>query len=402
VAVVVALAVVGAACSGNDDGGGGALDAAAAADALAAQGYTTRGTHREGSREGPVTGAFAPSGAARVRFPVFTGSDVHEVELLRTKDRSWLRRAVTDAPVVGATNRALVVATGTPPWIPLTTSGFGAVASLVTVPYEPVALLRALDRIGVDLERGDDDRTYTAEIEGPARAAVGGAERVRITVDGDGEPSRIRLDAGERRTDYRIGPERGQVDTTPPPDDEIQTAGTSPSSTATPTGAFAPVQTVDAGGTALTILRAPASDGGTCWKVEPATAYEPTVPSDPETGVCIPAYDPETGTLDEQVAFPVDVTADVGYELIGVLVPEGATVTLGFADGTRRPIPRDPVSGLAVHAGPPEPVAAFVQVQIGDTTVSCGPGPVTVPEDLADAEPAELPGGIWACQPVVD
>jgi hypothetical protein len=60
------------------------------------------------------------------------------------------------------------------------------------------------------------------------------------------------------------------------------------------------------------------------------------------------------------------------------------------------------VSGLAVYAGPPEPAAAWVQVQIGAVTVSCGPGPVTVPGDLVDADPSALPGGIWACEPVVD
>ena len=107
--------------------------------------------------------------------------------------------------------------------------------------------------------------------------------------------------------------------------------------------------------------------------------------------MCIPPLDPPAGPA-VPVGFAVDATAASPYELLGLLVPAGATAAVTRLDGSHAPMPVSS-DGLAVYGGPAAPPAVLATVTLPDgRVVWCGPGPVTAPADVTALAPADRAG----------
>ena len=383
-------AVLLTACSSGGSSGSAAFSADDAAKKLSATTFQTSGSVARGTTRGSLSGRFAPSGAASVSFPVFVAAGTLRAQLLRTARGSWLRRAETATPPAGV-DSVFTTAPGTRHWAALAVAGVGFIAAR----YDPVALLRASAAQGTQFRRvGGGGRTYQATMTGSFGA---GEQQVRIVVDEGSMPREVRIRNASETIEYKITPTK-PFKLVPPPANDIADAA-SLATGPKPAGAYVPVQTATGGGSTLTVLRAPGTAGGECWRGESPSGYKPTLTNAADGGRCLEAVGAGS-TLDDQVKFPIDTSEASNFEAIGITVPQGSTVTLGFLDGTSRVLDRDPTSGLALYVGPVGPVPAWVEVTIGGTVVSCGAGPVTTRSDAAGADVDEVRGGIWACVPI--
>ena len=390
----VSRLIVGAmlvtACSGGGSSGSSAFSAGDAAKKLSATTFQTSGSVARGARRGSLAGRFAPSGAASVSFPVFVAPGTLRAQLVRTAQGSWLRRAETATPPSGV-DSVFTTTPGSPHWAPLAVAGVG----FVVARYDPVALLRSIAAQGHQFRRiGSADHTYETTMTGAFGA---GEQQVRIVVDQASLPSEVRIRSATETIAYKITPTKPFKLERPPANDTVDpsTLSTGPR----PAGAYVPVQTATGGGVTLKVLRAPGTAGAECWRGESPSGYKPTLTNAADGARCLEAVGPGS-TLDDQVKFPIDTSEASNFEAVGISVPQGSTVTLGFLDGTSRVLDRDPTSGLALYVGPVGPVPAWVEVTIGGTVVSCGAGPVTTRSDAGGADVDEVRGGIWACVPV--
>jgi hypothetical protein len=105
----------------------------------------------------------------------------------------------------------------------------------------------------------------------------------------------------------------------------------------------------------------------------------------------------------DQVQFVADASDQSVFEMIGMLLPSGATAVLTLADGTTRLLAPD-LSGFAVYVGPAAPIAGYLEVALADgSKLACGPGAVTSPSDVIGAgtgdgpDPTALRRQPWAC-----
>ena len=109
--------------------------------------------------------------------------------------------------------------------------------------------------------------------------------------------------------------------------------------------------------------------------------------------MCVPSLT-ESGDPADEAQFVVDASDRSVYEMIGALVPRGATAVLTMGDGTTRTLPVD-ANGLALYVGPPAPIAGYLEVTLADgTKLACGPGSVTSASDATGGGPLASDGEV--------
>jgi hypothetical protein len=403
------------ACDGGNGSSGvpgaeNAPDAADAADAIQALGAIN--TIGSGTASGPVqpirTAIDYRHNTMRGEFPPGVPTKPVRVGYRAEGDTAWFSREVAKGEgqiALGADLLVLRPPTDAP-WVEVPRASY--YANIVMRPWDPVFLLSDLAAMprrlgpavrfrpsGSAVVRGVRRPGFTARMT-LRQAGYIGLNRVTLWTDRHGVPVRVRIETQTlTRGTYDITRRQRDVVVRPPAPSQIARADTPLPSAS---GPYVEIASGTAGTTAYRVLRAPATDGGTCWKVESDPAYVPQDEPRADGGVCAAPITTSGEPLD-QVGFPIDGTADTPYEIFGLLLPEGSTAEASFFDGTRRPVPLDP-SGLALVVGPSEPVLGAMVVTLADgKKLSCGPGPINGPADLEGTAPEEAFSAPWNCLP---
>lgn len=400
-AAALAALLTLSACT-SDDGGGKAngpdrFDPAAGAAALRELGAVKlTGEATATDSQAPIRGRISYGDPTRAlqRLPFVAGSRLVSVDYRYDGTKAWIRRA----PVTGITGLSLgsdllvVRAEDAPPWLEVDPASHEA--EFVTLPYDPAGLLDALAeakvkfREAASVDVGGKQRAgFRAEVP-PQHARLLGAVRVTVWTDTEGVPVRLRVVTPDAATGtYAVDAADGTVDVQAPPESAIERGDTPKPSAA---GPYVEVTSGTAGTATYRILRAPATDGGTCWKVEADPAYVPYDTLADDGGYCVAPLGDPAGNWD-LVGFPIDALPGSPYEMIGFVVPPGSSAEVLMLDGTTLPVPVD-AGGLALYAGPEAPVAALVTVTLPDgRALYCAPGLIVTPDDVEELGPEAGP-----------
>lgn len=347
---------------------------------------------------GPIDGTSqAEPPAGEVTHPVMTPTGPQPVTFLWDGSDLYVRRAVTgDTGTVSATLRL----EGDPPW---TRSTYQPLAVALFDAYDPfrlldrlVALDRNAERQGAETVDGTDLERYVVDLS-DLPVAPAGARTVEMLTDDQQVLQVVRL-SGDTTIEYRLADFGVEVAPSPPPADQVGTSLARPS--VTPTGPFEVVAQGSSEFGGWTLLSAPGTDDGRCWRLDTETPLDAVSTTQADGVTCFPAVDPDA-VADEQVRVVADAGSGAGFDAVAVAVPAGTTdVSLQFADGTRTDLPVDP-AGVVVWLGPKEPLALVLEVTTPDgAVVSCSPGSVIELDDLqllSEAERAALDRAPWLC-----
>jgi hypothetical protein len=166
----------------------------------------------------------------------------------------------------------------------------------------------------------------------------------------------------------------------------------------TPAGDFAVLAGGNASGLRWTLSRAPASDDGTCWRIE----TDPPVDLLLGSTECRPRPDPAQ-PRDFGTEFPFGTGATGEYDIVVGVVPGGvAGAEFAFVDGTTEPARfLDREQGIVVWAGTSRPFLAAVTLTTSDgERLGCGPGDVMRASQLVGKTDQELLDArryVWTC-----
>jgi hypothetical protein len=272
---------------------------------------------------------------------------------------------------------------------------------LIGRPFDPAGLLDAAADAKIPLRRDGqadvDGRTrarFVASIE-REQARTLGVNALTVYTDDDGLPVRFDVVAlSGADGSYTVAAGTAAVAVEEPPSDQIEPREQVP----TATGDYEEVASGAAGDATYRVLRAAASKGWACWKVESEPRYVPTEEPGDDGGLCRGGIE-TSGDPVNQIAIPLDASRETPYELLGLQVPPGTSTVMHLADGSERPVAeRD---GLAIYAGSASPAAALAVVTLPDGAVMyCAPGEINTLSDLADLDAASgeaLRDQPWNC-----
>ena len=385
--LVVAVLVVGAACSDDGDRDArpvGALDRIREATFAGGTAAYVGETRFADGTSGPVDGrsrAVPPTG--EVSHPVRTESGLQEVTFLWVDSSIYTRRAVTtDAAAVSATLRL----ESDPPWSEAVYQPLGTV---LFDAYDPFLLLDRLAVLDVSAEQqgtealGEDElERYVVDMAGVA-TSPGGAGTIELFTDADDRLQQVRL-VGRDTIEYRITEYGIDVSPSAPPEDQVGTSLRPPS--VVPVGPFETVAEGTGTAGAWQLLRAPGTDGGTCWRMETDAPLDAVATTQADGVTCISAFEPD-GLSDDQVQVVVDAGTATPFDaLVAAVAPGSTQAQIQLADGTTQSLAIEP-GGFVVWVGPKAPPAVVLEVTAPNgELVTCGPGVVS---SLADYE--ELP-----------
>ncbi|HEY7105167.1 MAG TPA: hypothetical protein VH986_02060 [Acidimicrobiia bacterium] len=387
-----------AACS-SSSGSGETLDTSAVLKATKAEGRVdTKGTLSALGKSGPIKGKYDYTNSkALLAFPVIFQNAVVHNEYHQSGTLGWVRRVTTvkTAPA-GALVDLLTIKGGLGDWIAVSTTSRWT-TPLVGI-YDPVRVVGALNQAKSKLTKagstkvnGKDATEYHAKLPSNAATDVTG-KTISLWIDSSQRVVRVDIHTvAGLHVQYDVTKGSGSLTVVAPTRAEIYhviTPGT------VPTGPFATVQTTSAGSTPVTVQRAPSGQTAACWRVVSTPPFVSAITL--TNGMrCLAA--PTNDVPEDSVTFPVDAGPTNSYELIGALSPVGAQGVLTMTDGSTRTLTRDPVSGLLLYVGPPQPLAGYLAITLpGGVRLACGPGSITSPSDIADNTPA-LANQPWAC-----
>lgn len=406
----LALALASSACSG-DDGGGEGDDATATEVSLGAVQQATEaegtaeieGTRARDGREASIAGVYsADPQQAVVTFPVFLpDGDVAARELRVVDGAMYTQRVVaTDEaladPALAVADRMFLRRSTEATWLRRPASALTVAGPAAAGPF---VLLDVLAGAGADLGEPRSDGELTRYQPTTARLAALRIDGVSLWIDGEQRLRRVRLEDTTGTYDYEVTRSGVDVAVEAPPGDDVTGIGTSTGTAVAPAGEWQRVSNGVQAGVTWKLERAPATNGGTCWRfsstprlvdVDVACVSAPGEPgAPPELTVEFPFTTGGNGPADVVVAVAtVDVT-DARFAFVdGTTAP---AVTSAFSNGT----------GALVWIGPTEPAVVAAALTTADGTVlSCGPGAVATAADaqgLTAEELAEQRTYPWAC-----
>jgi hypothetical protein len=329
-----------------------------------------------------------------LRFPFDQNGNHAEVEYRRLGTHEWFHRTpATKGVPIGP---GLLVYTGPAeprPWVGV--SGSNGDARFTVSAFDPYAFLQTAAKINLPFQRVANGE-FEAKPTGQSARTLGLTD-VKVAVDDKGVPTRITFDAPfSGHVTYEIDKSTKPVEVVAPPSDRIARSTPLPDAK----GTYVQVASGNAGSVPYKVLRAPSSDGGTCWKVQSAPPYTPLPTPRRSGGVCIAALS-KGGDINDQIGFPIDATDKTPYEMFGMLLPPGSKASMMLFGGGQKDVPVDAKTGLALYAGPTDPPAALLLVTVpAGTKLYCAPGDVQTPNDvrqLTEADAAALRGQAWNC-----
>ncbi len=403
--VVLAIGLAGCSAStASSDGGSTALDAAAAANTIRDLGtVTVRGSASLDRLRTAIGGRiqYRPSYRALLQLPASGEHYLTGVQYRRVGNRAWVRRSVVTTPGVVTYGTPLLTfrSNEQAPFVVLDAPDVG-VAQRVGIAYDPARLLDALGHIPSLRWRRAPSRsggalTFRTELPVPEQARLG-IRIVEVGTDAHRRPNRVRITTPTGLTsEYSIGKSAGRtVEVAAPSPAQVEAASRPTPDAVDP---YAEVFAGAAGATQVSVRRASARDGWSCFRVESSPPYGTAQTLRPSGGVCVPpslAGD----AAEDAIEIPIDADASTPYELLGATVPPGSRVSMELLDGHTVPMTVDP-SGLAIYAGPTiSPAALMTIVTPNGATVVCGPGPLNAPGDIATAPaPEVIRSDPWNC-----
>jgi hypothetical protein len=407
VALLLAASVI-VACSGDDDGGGGG---GLGDDPLATvtQSMAEAGSGRiegtvdapEGVEPGTVEGEWEGSleeGSMEVRAEFPRRGESLPVTLRVVDGTFYFERA----PVALPRNDSLFVFSRDESFKPWRAASLGAVLDGVPSAFSPLALLEWIERNNVELEAkgteqiGDVDATRlttTREI----LVGVWTGSTVDLWVDGEQRVVRVRVAGDGGGTQYDVTDFGAEVEIEAPAEDEVSTETEQP--VVEPSGPFEEVASGTTEGVTWTLLRAPGTEGTSCWRWQATPPLPQVGLPNPDAFRCVKAPDmpEEVSDVSDEILFPVIGNGQGSYDALVALVPEDtAAATMGFVGGTTQDVP---VSKPFVWIGPPQPLKGYLGLTLDDgTRVDCGAGAITTPDDLTnDAFTGFATTAAWAC-----
>jgi hypothetical protein len=409
--LALALALASSACNG-DGGGGGESDDGTATDvsidavqqATEAQ-RTARieGTRAHDGRDGSFEGVYsADPQQAVVRIPVFLpDGGVDERELRVVDGAMYAQRVVASEevladPALAVADRIFLRRPAEATWLRRPASALTLAGPAVAGPFVLLDLLASAD---ADLGEGRRDgelTRYEPTAPGLSALQIGG---VSLWIDGEQRLRRVRLEGAAGTYDWEVTAYGVEVEVVALPEDDVTGIGTSTGTAVAPAGDWQRVSNGVQAGVTWALERAPATDGGNCWRfsstprlvaVDVACTSAPGGPgAPPEFAVDFPFTTGGAGGADVVVAVATVDVADARFAFAdGTTAP---AVTRAFSNGT----------GALVWIGPAEPAVVAATLTTADGTVlSCGPGSIASATDaqgLTAEELAEQRTYPWAC-----
>jgi len=413
VALTVAFSGL-AACTGGEGGTGnirldrqGDLDAAATARLLRrGEPVRTGGEISRGGVSAPVRARISWRPARAVfRFAVIADGRAYRVQVRSIGTEAWLQRAPASQGAPGAPLIALTPR-GERRWVALPTGSLPALG--IVTPFDPATLLDALARAKVRLRRagagsvrGAAAVRFTARADARTGSLPAGAQTLEVWVArSDGRPVRVNLELPDGRIRYDLAP-AAAPDVRPPAPEAIQPPAP-PQPSPEPAGPFTVVTDGETAGVRYRVLAAPGTQGTTCWKVESTPPLLPLGRPGSSGAHCarVPAA---TAGLEQRVTFPIVADPAGPFDMLGVVVPPGATLELVLRGGARLPLPVvDDDRGFALYVGPPDPGAGFLIVRLGSETAGCAPGDIIEASELDGLSRPEFEAQRrypWSCLP---
>ena len=359
------------------------------------------GEIRNGAKSGSITGAYNyPNAAISLSLPVLAPEGKPRAQYLARGKDAWIGRATySGAQPKDQYAAALLAPPQTKPWIS-TGPNLSYVLAIVGS-YDPATLALYLNlaevamlKAGTETVKGTKLDHYRATLTA-AKPTLFHLRSVDLWINAKNQVVKVKmLTAADNLVSYSVGRRTESVEVTPPAADQIENQG---AATVGPelTGPYQDVASGTATGMAFTVQQAPAQSGLTCWRVQSTPAFVPASKDREDTARCMAA--PSGSDPTDQVIFPVDAGAGNPYELLGAVLPAGATATLTMTDGSTRPFTRA-ASGIALYSGPPEPGAAFLAITLpSGNKLACGPGPISTLADVGGSSASDLAPQPWAC-----
>lgn len=418
--VTVALIAAVAACSSGErpslQGAPAERTVTAIRDATASAGpLRYEGTVVQDDRTGTlsgVSGAQPRRGEATV--PVFAAATVVLTTVRWVEDRVYVERVPVETRSATPAGALLERASTDLPWA---VYAWDTIAAAVLTPVDPLRLLDSLASVGAGLEAvGEEDvdgvPTTRYRVAGGGSGAASRSSTAELWVDVDLRLRRVRAETPVWGvSDYTVTELGAALVVEPPPADLIadleadlqELAGVKPA------GPYEPVRSGTTEGVRWTLLRAPGTSNGFCWRFEadpPLTQVSEAFAPFPEGGRCIGSPTASADVdLDERVGIAVDADAvETSYDaLVLVLPPDVVSVEMAGPGGGLTPVEIDPASGTAVWVSPSDRPGLLAVVRNGGgQTAMCAPGTITEVDDLVvlDADDvANLRALIWSCLP---
>jgi hypothetical protein len=221
------------------------------------------------------------------------------------------------------------------------------------------------------------------------------AKNAEVLLDGKDRARRITVTFGREhvRLDVRYSGTAPEVRI--PARDELQTKTPPPPE---PTGPFLTVRTGTDAGVAWTLQKAPSRNGSDCWRwssTPPLAVVQPNYLTDTR---CLAGMDASDDPAD-QVDFLLwtDGTQAAAAAVVARFPATITQATLGFAGGRTTTVPVS--DGLLAWVGPSAEPLVYVGLATGGTTIDCGVGAVSGPQDLTnDGLVGDPFHSAWSCQ----
>lgn len=383
--------------------GGKPLNLRHVVDATKALGKVdTTGEIRNGNKRGSVVGAYDYAATlANLSIPVLAPTGTPRAGYLVKGKEAWIDRpAYTGLLPRDPYASPLLRRPGTKSW--LSTGPNLAYVVAILGGYDPVMLgtfLRYAEvtmlRVGSESLHGRAVEHYRASLTA-TKPTVFHLRAVDLWVNARKQLVRVKLlTTAKNVVTYDVRPRITGVEVTPPPPNEIENSGAPTPIGPALTGPYTQVGSGTANGISFTIERAPATNGVACWRVQSTPAFVASATDREDGARCVAT--PTASDPTDQVLFPIDSGAGSPYELLGALLPEGATATLTMTDGSTRPFTRGD-AGVAIYAGGPEPGPAFLAVSLPTgEKLACGPGPISALTDVEGSSAPDLAPQPWSC-----
>jgi hypothetical protein len=400
-AIALGAGFLFASCSSSASTAHGSQDVATvlnAAEKAARSGPATiSGDVETAKHRGSVSGVYQgdlATGRGSVSLEVAVGGSASaSVQLRWLAGTLYVERAV--APVSASVDPQLVRTQGERPWS--TSNARSSLSGALPRAFDPPALLAALiqNPQGVTTQPGDKiGGNPTTVIRAPRVVVLGLWTNASATIwlDTRDRPVRVEITAPTGSTHYDIA-YGGHVDVSAPPAADIETAAPA---RFVVTGPYAEVRSGRSGGVAWAVLRAPATNGYSCWKWRATPPLAALMTDTPDGARCVPAVSP-ADALADQIRFVYEPKTSGGYDAFVALVPpvvRGATI--GTVGGTLTPL--TDLGSPLVFVGSPQPPAAYLKLVTAHGSVECGRGAVSSVGDLRDEllTPHTV-GSPWSC-----